>query len=89
MTDDDATRLAALETENAQLRAEVARLKPAPPEPVRIDGRFSLPDLEQTERLVRRVLERYPNLYGYADRNSIAADEFVRMVRGGSSQALI
>jgi hypothetical protein len=49
---------------------------------IRPDGPFALPDLDQTERLVRRVLDRYPGLYGYADRGSIAADEFVRMVRG-------
>lgn len=82
MSDDAEARIAELESENVQLRAELARFKPKP-RVVTLDGPFELPTLGETERLVRRVLERYPNLYGYADRNSIAADEFVRMVRGG------
>jgi hypothetical protein len=81
MSDDATARLAALETENAALRAEIERLKP-PPRVVKLGGPFALPDLDQTERLVQRVLDRYPNLYGYADRSSIAPGEFVRMVRG-------
>jgi hypothetical protein len=78
---DDAARIAALEAENFALRSEIERLKP-PPRVVKIDGPFALPNLEQVERLVRRVLDRYPNLYGYVDRGAITADEFVRMVRG-------
>jgi hypothetical protein len=81
MSDDAEARIAELESENAQLRTELARLKPAP-RVIRPDGPFALPDLDQTERLVRRVLDRYPNLYGYADRGAIEAGEFVRMVRG-------
>jgi hypothetical protein len=82
MTDDAETRIAELERENRELRGELVKLRP-PPRVIPPDGPFALPDLDQTERLTRRVLERYPNLYGYADRNSIAAHEFVRMVRGG------
>jgi hypothetical protein len=79
---DDADRLAELERENVQLRAELARFKPKP-RVVTLDGPFELPTLGETERLVRRVLERYPNLYGYTDRAAIEAVEFTRMVRGG------
>jgi hypothetical protein len=65
MSDDD-DRLAELERENVQLRAELARLKPPPPEPARLDGPFRMPDASQMARLIAAVLIRYPTL---RDRN--------------------
>jgi hypothetical protein len=84
MTDDLTTRMAILETENATLRAEIERLKP-PPRVVKLDGPFALPDLEQVERLTRRVLERYPILRGDIERTfdpgRIEPAAYVKMVR--------
>jgi hypothetical protein len=66
MSDDDDDRLAVLESENAALRAELARLRPPPPEPPRLDGPFRMPDASQMGRLVNAVLLKYPSL---RDRN--------------------
>jgi hypothetical protein len=81
---DDKTRLATLEAENAQLRAEVARLKP-PPRVVKLDGPFALPSLDQTECLVRRVFEKYPILRGDIERTydpgRLEPEKYVTMVR--------
>jgi hypothetical protein len=52
MTDDTVDRIDDLERENQSLRAELARLRPPPPEPARIDGLFCLPDASQMGRLV-------------------------------------
>jgi hypothetical protein len=75
MTTDDADRLAELERENETLRAEIARLKPPPPEPARIDGPFRMPTPLQMERLIAAVLIRYPSLRD----PRIADDEFRQM----------
>jgi hypothetical protein len=62
MTDDDADRLAILEAENVALRAELARLRPQPPEPAKLDGPFKLPNAQQMARLIAAVLIKYPML---------------------------
>jgi hypothetical protein len=84
MTDDATTRLATLEAENFALRSELERLKP-PPRVVKLGGPFALPDLEQTERLVRRVFEKYPILRGDIERTfdpgRIEPEKYVTMVR--------
>jgi hypothetical protein len=66
---DDATRLAALEAESAakdvlitELQSELARLRPPPPEPARIDGPFVMPSAQQMGRLIEAVLLKYPVL---------------------------
>jgi hypothetical protein len=84
MTDDTASRVAFLEAENSRLRSEIERLRP-PPRVVKLDGPFSLPDLEQTERLIRRVFEKYPILRGDIERTfdpgRIEPEKYVKMVR--------
>jgi hypothetical protein len=76
-------RIAALEAENARLRSEVERLKPAP-RVVKIDGPFMPPDLEQTERLTRIVLTKYPMLHPDSVRlDPIPMDKYIPMVRSG------
>jgi hypothetical protein len=81
---DGTGRIAALEAENFALRTELERLKPQP-RVVKLDGPFALPDLERTERLIRRVFEQYPILRGDIERTfdpgRIEPAEFVRMVR--------
>jgi hypothetical protein len=75
--------IAALEAENAKLRAEVERLRP-PPRVIKIDGAFCAPDLEQTERLTARVLQKYPMLHPDAVRlDPIGMDAYIPMVRSG------
>jgi hypothetical protein len=76
MSDNDVDRLATLEAENVALRAELARLRPPPPEQARIDGPFRPPTAQQMERLIAAVFIRYP---GLRDR-SIDAAEFHKMV---------
>jgi hypothetical protein len=83
---DDADRMAELERENVQLRAELARLRP-PPRVIRVDGSFCLPSLEQVECLVGRVFAQYPNLSRDVDCGSIAADDFAKMVRATMAYA--
>jgi hypothetical protein len=82
MSDDNADRIAELERENAALRSEIERMRP-PPRVLKVDGPFMAPDIEQTEKLVRRVLAKYPVLRPDDDpyRGGIQSDEFVKMVR--------
>jgi hypothetical protein len=77
---DDAERLSALENENVQLRAELARLRPQP-RVVKVDGAYCLPSLEQVECLVGRVFAQYPNLRCDVDRGAIELADFAKMVR--------
>jgi hypothetical protein len=84
MTPTDTQRLIALEAENARLRSEVERLKPAP-RVLRIGDPFSLPSEEQVERLIRRVFAKHPilrpvNNHPYPG-GDIGEDEFTKMVR--------
>jgi hypothetical protein len=59
---DAVDRIDDLERENAALRAELARLRPPPPEPARLDGPFQLPSARQMTRLIEAVLLQYPVL---------------------------
>jgi hypothetical protein len=76
----DADRIAALEREVERLRGELERYRPAPIV-LKPDGPFVLPDLEMTEKLVGRVISRYPNLRADMERD-IAPADFVTMVHG-------
>jgi hypothetical protein len=57
MTPTDTQRLIALEAENAKLRGEIERLKPAPVV-AKLGGAFVMPDEEQCEKLIHRVHAR-------------------------------
>jgi hypothetical protein len=79
---DDAARIAQLEREVERLREELARHRPAP-RVVKVDGSFMGTDLEQTERLVRRVLAKYPILDPDRTRDPIPRGDSIPMVRSG------
>jgi hypothetical protein len=79
----DAARIAALEAENASLRAQIERLQP-PRRVITIGGPFCPPTTEQMEKLAARVLAQYPMLRPDPDtkyRGGIAPAEFVEMCR--------
>jgi hypothetical protein len=79
MTNTDAQRIRELEGEVTRLRGELERYRPAPVV-LRPGDPFVLPTLEMTEKLVGRVISRYPNLRADMERD-IAPPDFVTMVR--------
>jgi hypothetical protein len=76
----DAARIAELELEVTRLRGELVRYKPAPIV-LKPDGPFSLPTEEQVERLIARVLAKYPMLRPETRLDRIEPGEFIKMVR--------
>jgi hypothetical protein len=65
-----------------ELEGELQRLRP-PPRVIKVDGPFAAPDLEQVEKLVRRVLAKYPTLDPDRTRDPIQFGDYVPMVRSG------
>jgi hypothetical protein len=71
--------IATLSTENSALKLELARHKPAPLPPPKIDGPFQLPSDKQLAHLISIALSKWPTLQ--VPERDISTDLFFRMVR--------
>jgi hypothetical protein len=75
----DSKKIEALLAENASLKEQLARYKPQPLPPPKIDGVFQLPSDKQIERLTEIVLTKWPQLR--VPERDIAPDLYLRMVK--------